>query len=576
MAKNNRKEHRTRNSKIYPIIFKLMKPGLRLVRPFLPLLKNYFDLYKQTMLDTHYLTWAKQNEELCLVDRPIRFKPLISVVVPVYDPEPQDFKEMVEAVINQHYENWELVIVNASTSENSRLQVSLSTKIDTRIKVVDIKNRGISGNTNEGIKKATGEYIAFLDHDDTLHPCALHSVVEALQSLSPPQLLYTDEDKINQDGTYYFEPLCKPDWSPDLFRNVNYINHFVVIKKKLIDEVSGLRTACDGAQDYDLLLRIIDKCRPDIKHIPRILYHWRAAKNSTASAISTKDYIFSAGEKAIGDHIKRNKIAATVKYIKNRPGFYEVVYKPVKFSVIVGPVDEAKRYVSAGWIKEILKMIPHDGELILEEWYKDIIKGPDNKNKKIQFVSEKQNYWLNAARQASNEVVICFKVAGLPKNKESLEQLASVAADKSHSAVSPIIVGDDNTILDSGIVSTSNFPKKLFEGIKLGKGSYFGSTEWVRNVSDLTTNIIAVRTELLASILEESKYNYSSVSTFLGLIEDNSVHNFLVWTHTPFIYKGVLKLFDRSTHHNIQFFRFSPTVTMHVDNWGEEYKKSDT
>ncbi len=553
-----------------------MKPGLRLARPFLPLLQNHLELYKQTLLDTHYLTWARQNEELCLVDKTIQHKPLISVVVPVYDPQSQDFEDMVAAVINQHYENWELVIVNASTSENSRHQVSRASKIDTRIKVIEVKNKGISGNTNVGIKEAKGEYIAFLDHDDTLHPCALHSVVEELQGLSPPQLLYTDEDKINQDGTYYFEPLCKPDWSPDLFRNVNYINHFVVVKKKLVDEVNGLRTVCDGAQDYDLLLRLIDEHQPDIKHIPRILYHWRAAKSSTASAISTKDYIFAAGEKAIGDHIKRNKIAATVKHIKNRPGFYELVYNPVKFSVIVGPVDGAKRYVSAGWIEEILKLMPSGGELIIGEWYKDIISKSDVNQKKIKYVSEKHDYWLSAIRQVTNEVVICFKVAGLPKNRESLEQLAAVAKDKSHSVVSPVIVGDDNTILDSGIVSTSNFPKKLFEGFGLGKGSYFGSTEWVRNVSDLTTNIVAVRTELLESLLEKSSHNYSSVSTFHGLSDNSKELNFVVWSHTPFVYKGVLKFFDRSTYHNTQFFRFSPTVTMHVDNWGEEYKKSET
>ncbi|MEX0881317.1 MAG: glycosyltransferase, partial [Candidatus Saccharimonadales bacterium] len=221
------------------------------------------------MPDSAYNAWASSNKDLCFVNKKINYAPLISIIVPVFNTRHEHLLEMVYSVVNQHYGNWELLLVNGSTKSDRRRQTVACAQIDTRIKIIAISgNKGISENTNAGLKETAGEYVAFLDHDDLLHPCALHSVVEALQSPKPADLVYTDEDKVNDSSESFFGPHCKPDWSPDLLRNVNYINHLNLIRTKMVRGVDGLRSICDGAQDYDLLLRIIDKYDPSIIHVP--------------------------------------------------------------------------------------------------------------------------------------------------------------------------------------------------------------------------------------------------------------------------------------------------------------------
>ena len=156
-------------------------------------------------------------------------------------------------------------------------------KRDPRIKFVELpENRGIVGNSNEALKLATGEYVGFLDHDDTLAPFALYEVVKSLNSIPETDFFFSDEDKLNPKGKYRYDPYFKPDWSPDTFLSYNYTCHFVVARKKIIDDIGGFRDGFDGSQDYDLILRIIKKTS-NIKRIPKILYHWRAAHTSVAS-----------------------------------------------------------------------------------------------------------------------------------------------------------------------------------------------------------------------------------------------------------------------------------------------------
>lgn len=559
----------------HPFIYKILKFGFRFVRPFLPKLKAYYDIYKSMMPDSTYNAWSFTNKNLCLVEKPIKYKPLISIIVPIFNPPHNHLLEMVYSVTNQHYENWELLLVNASNNPSAQRQTKDCAGIDTRIKIIDVKNNtGISGNTNAGIRTANGEYIAFLDHDDLLHPCALHSVVEALQISHPADLIYTDEDKITDDSNRYFSPHCKPDWSPDLMHNVNYINHLSIVRAKMLNQVGGLRSAYDGAQDYELLLRIIDECNPTIKHVPRVLYHWRATDTSTAKDIRTKSYIFRAGTNAVNNHIKRNKISATVSHIAGKPGFYKLTYKPTDFSVIIDRVALSKEQAATKWLKELFhkSRITHESvELIVGEWYKKY--SSEHPNVKIRYVpDDKKDYWQAAADIATYPVAVCFKMAALPRSHNSLAQLAAVAADSRHTAVAPIILGGSGTILDSGVVGSDNLPKKLFEGYKIGKYTYMGNTDWVRNVNDLTTNIVAISTERLRQLIRNGVRSYHRADTLLGVLPGCSADgsHFVVWAHTLFEYKGMLRPSASSSYHNSQLFKFTPTVIMHIDNWGSD------
>ncbi|HLG90568.1 MAG TPA: glycosyltransferase [Candidatus Saccharimonadales bacterium] len=529
------------------------------------------------MPDNAYNAWADSNKNFCFVSKKISYRPLISIIVPVFNPRYNHLLEMVYSVINQHYDNWELLLVSASTNTKSRRQTEACIDIDVRIKIINVSgNKGISANTNAGLKEAAGEYVSFLDHDDLLHPCALHSVVETLQSSKPVDLVYTDEDKINDSSERFFSPHCKPDWSPDLLRNVNYMNHLTVARTQMVRHVEGLRPICDGAQDYDLLLRVIDECAPAIKHIPRILYHWRAAESSTAKDIQTKDYVFRAGTRALSDHIKRNKIPATVRHISGKPGFYEFIYEPVDFSIIIGQVAASKEQACVQWLKKLFRESSRGSrvatELIIGQWYKKHENW--HPEVKVRYTQDKaDDYWQEAVDMATHPVTVCFKMAAMPKGRHGLAQLAAVASDTRYTAVAPVVVSDNDTILDAGVVGSRELPKKLFEGYKLGRNTYFGNTDWVRNVNDLTTNIVAINTERLRHLIASGIRTYHQSDTLNGLSPTATVDDsyFVVWAHTPFKYKGLLKPRVGRSYHNSQLFQFTPTVTMHVDNWGESY-----
>lgn len=252
-------------------------------------------------------------------------QPLISIVVPTYK-TPIDFlREMIDSVVNQSYSNWELCIADGSEGDAEvEKELERYHQQDSRIKYKILeKNLGIAGNTNGALELAMGEYIGLFDHDDLLTPNALYEVVNALQE-TDYDILYTDEDKITADGSKHLDPNFKPDFSIDLFRSNNYITHFFVVKKEIVDKIGGFCSEYDGAQDYDLMFRCIENAK-QIKHIPMILYHWRVHMNSVAGDPASKMYAYEAGKKAIEDHLKRMKIDATVEHAELL-GMYHVKY----------------------------------------------------------------------------------------------------------------------------------------------------------------------------------------------------------------------------------------------------------
>jgi len=239
------------------------------------------------------------------------YKPKISILTPVYNPDVSWIEAAIESVRSQVYENWELCLADASTKKDVRKSLEAYAKKDTRIKVKFLsENGGISRNSNKAMDLATGEYIGLLDHDDELSPDSLYEVVKYLQNNRNVDMIYSDEDKIDLKGNRS-EPFFKPDWSPDMFLSCMYTCHFGVYSKKIVVEIGGFREDYDGSQDYDLVLRIIEKTN-SIHHIPKILYHWRTVHSSVSSAAGAKNYAYVAGKNAINDYMKRNNIEAEV------------------------------------------------------------------------------------------------------------------------------------------------------------------------------------------------------------------------------------------------------------------------
>ena len=243
-------------------------------------------------------------------------KPLISIVVPVYNTPQVFLRQMIESVQNQSYSEWELCIGNASPEY----------KKDARIKEVEIpENKGISQNTNRAMEIASGELIGLLDHDDLLAPNALYEIAKAVNEHPDAEVIYTDEDKVTTDLKEHFQPHLKPDFNLDLLRSNNYICHFFVASRDLIKRVGGFRPEFNGAQDYDLILRCTEQAK-QIVHIPKILYHWRVHKASTADNPASKMYAFDAGKRAIEEHLVRCRTKGTVQHTKDL-GFYRVKYE---------------------------------------------------------------------------------------------------------------------------------------------------------------------------------------------------------------------------------------------------------
>ncbi len=229
-------------------------------------------------------------------------KPLISILMPVYNTDLKELEQAIQSVIDQSYQHWELCIADdASPSPGIREKLEKFASKDKRVKLTfREQNGGISAACNSAAHLAVGDYVAFLDHDDTLAPNALAHVCEAVNELPDADLIYSDEDKIDGQGRR-FDPFFKPDWAPDLLLSENYICHFLVLRKDLAENIGRLNSDCDGSQDYDLILRATRSAQR-IHHIPRVLYHWRAGVASTASTIENKSYALEAARNALARH----------------------------------------------------------------------------------------------------------------------------------------------------------------------------------------------------------------------------------------------------------------------------------
>lgn len=343
-------------------------------------IKRTINYYKKNGLkDTYYAVlermWEKKHckytfqppaEEDLEEQRGKQYaRPLkISVVVPAYETPEVFLQDLILSVVEQTYQQYELVIADASQSGKVKAVVrSFQEQYDGIVYLPLAENAGISGNTNAAIEAATGDYIALLDHDDMITPDALYLIREeidkATESVGAPVLVYTDEDKMDRYRERYFEPYRKRDFDPELLFTNNYICHFSAFRADVLKELK-LRAEFDGAQDYDLILRCAHWCREQyeekewmkyIRHVPKIVYHWRTHPASTAGDTSAKEYAYEAGRRAVQDALKAEGIDVPVVNLKHL-GFYRAEYPEDIFAarpdlgVVGGPVFQHNEIVS--------------------------------------------------------------------------------------------------------------------------------------------------------------------------------------------------------------------------------------
>ncbi|MGE5195254.1 MAG: glycosyltransferase family 2 protein, partial [Deltaproteobacteria bacterium] len=307
-----------------------------------------------------YDEWVARNEpddKALRLQRRTTFplQPRISLVTPTCNTPLPFLEAMLQSVLRQTYANWELCIADGgSEGEGLRAFLDAYVQSDSRIKVRYLgTNRGIAENSNEAISLATGDYVAFLDHDDTLAPFALHEIVRAVNRHPGADFMYSDEDKIDAVEGRRRDPHFKPAWSPDLLRACNYITHLTVASRGLLDRVGFFRPGFEGSQDYDLILRATEKARC-IVHIAHVLYHWRMHEGSVSSACEAKLYAYESARNALREHLTRRRLAGSVRHGKSL-GFYQTTYelprRPLVSIIICNrdQVDALRRCLRSIW-----------------------------------------------------------------------------------------------------------------------------------------------------------------------------------------------------------------------------------
>jgi glycosyltransferase involved in cell wall biosynthesis len=362
-----------------------------------------------------------------------RLKPRISVVMPVYNIEEKWLRKAIESVLHQSYPYWEFCIAddNSPSSHIRRILDEYASR-DNRIRIeYRTQNGHISAASNSALECATGEFTALLDHDDELAPNALYFVVKEINAHPTVDMIYSDEDLIDIRGQRIW-PKLKPDWSPELFYSLNLITHLSVYRTSILRQIGGFREGFEGSQDYDLALRVYERTDPErIRHIPRILYHWRAIPGSVALDSGEKDYAHDRARQSLDDYFSRNEVNAS-----SVPGFgvlHRAVYS----------LPEPLPLVSL--------IISTEGKRSIES----LVAKTSYANVEIILTDQDQSFFtaLNNAARAASGTVLCFLDAStVIKTSEWLAELVGNAVRGSIVVVGPKISYPDRKIKSAGLV----------------------------------------------------------------------------------------------------------------------------
>lgn len=430
------------------------------------------------------------------------YKPIISIITPVFNPPIYAIEELIESVLEQTYPHFELCLGNFTDDKEVISVLEYYSKIDSRIKYWQFpENKGIAGNSNQILEKATGEYIALLDHDDTLSHDALYENVIALNT-KKYDFIYSDKDKIDENGNR-FDPMFKPGWSPEMMLNVNYLTHLDVMKTTIVKKVGGWDPATDGAQDWDLFLKIMS-ITDNIYHIPKVLYHWRVIETSTALSIDTKPYALAGQRKAMDKFLKQKNIPG-VSYHKKTELFigWDSSANSTNPVVVITSSSVANT-------KRIIRHVRHEAPLALF-----IIDTPTIKETQDAFCKDNSiidiistiDVHLLALKSKLIEhpnTILLFINDSIRLKEGWYAGLTGWLLIPEVAVASGRLINQDDLIVDSGGVLTQGIYQPLFHGFPRYYQSYIGNAEWVRNVSVVSGNFIATKSSEFMEYLKRN------------------------------------------------------------------------
>ncbi|MFI2812267.1 glycosyltransferase [Microbulbifer sp. JSM ZJ756] len=476
---------------------------------------KYNALFVQRSL-SGYEAQLVRERELYLQSRSARqlstlsVKPLISIVVPVYNCPSGLLRACLDSVMAQSYPNWQLCIADdASTNPQVAQTLNYYVKQDKRIRWVKREENGhICAASNSALSLAEGDYVALLDHDDSLLEHALWEVATAIQDNPSADIFYSDEDFIDMEGKR-FSPHYKSDWNPALLLSHNYITHLAVFRRELLDQVGGFREGAgvEGAQDYDLLLRCTEHTEAGrIVHIPRVLYHWRAHEGSTALGPQEKSYTSLAGQRALQDHLARKGIKAEVRETED-DNLYRVDYHlegeplvslliPTRDALdVVGPCVESILARSSYHNFEV--MILDNGSVESEtlEWFEHITAA-DSRIRVLRYDAPFNYSAINnfGAAHARGEIL------GLVNNDVEvitpgwIEELVSLAQRPENGCIGALLYYPDDTVQHAGVIlGLGGYAAHSHRGSPRGSPGYFNRLKVRQNLSAVTGACLFVR-----------------------------------------------------------------------------------
>jgi O-antigen biosynthesis protein len=445
--------------------------------------------------------------------------PSISVVVPVYRPNPLHLQACIASVRRQSYRHWQLCLVDDhSLDPLTTALLEEAAASDPRIRIgVRSSNGHIAAATNDAIAMATGDYIAFVDNDDMLAPDALAQVADAIVANPRRQLIYSDEDFIAPSGQR-INPHHKPDWNLELLRAHNYITHLAVVGTATLRSLGGLRSECDGAQDYDLMLRLSEVLHPEqIHHIPRVLYHWRISPSSTASGGEAKTYTVDAGQRALHDHLKRCDLQARVESL-DRPNFYRLrwplpdpaptvsIIIPTKNGLgVLRPCVESLQCSTYPGTIEVL-VVDNNSDDPATLTYLAALTSPTGESQwghnprirhRVILYSGRFNYAAinnHAVEQCTGEVVVLLNNDTAVISPDWLEELVSQASRPEVGCVGPKLLYGDGTLQHAGVITgIGGSAGHAFKGEPGSWRGYFNRAMVSQEMSAVTAACLAIR-----------------------------------------------------------------------------------
>ena len=540
---------------------------------------------RQMSLNAQYQIYLQQNNHN-QISSSFEFKPLISIIVPVYNVSSKWLNACINSVMAQTYQNWQLCLYDdASNNEDTIACLTKWQGKDDRINIAFGKeNKGISLASNEAINLAKGEFIALLDHDDELTVDALLHVIQVLNKNQNLDFIYSDEDKINSNGVLC-DPHFKSDFNLSTLLSWNYICHFMVIKKSIGDQLNWFRQGFEGAQDHDLALRVLEKTH-QIHHIPHVLYHWRKVEGSTAIATNNKSYAQIAGKKAVFSSIKRQNIDAQVED-GLFPNSYRVKYA-VNESKLVSIIIPFKNQLQLlkGCINSILQKTQYQNYEILlvnnqsDETTVDYCKKLAEKHKPIQLLhfDEKFNFSrLNnyALSTSQGDYVLFLNNDTQVINKGWLTEMVAQIQQHKVAAVGAKLLYEDNTIQHCGVVVNKIGAMHPNKGLDENATGYFQRANYVQHISACTGACLLVNKEVFLEVggFDEEKFAiaYNDVDLCLRMRQSG----YLI-TYTPYAklyhYESKSRGYDNQPE---KIERFAKELKNYQQKWGEIYKDGD-